>query len=35
MYVGTTFPSANGVEPPLGQSLDPFGQTLATGVYVG
>ncbi len=35
VYLGTGFPAANGSEPALWQSLDPFSQTLVNGVYVG
>jgi hypothetical protein len=35
VYLGTGFPATNGMEPSLNQSLDPFGQTLENGVYVG
>ncbi|QEL20259.1 FG-GAP-like repeat-containing protein [Limnoglobus roseus] len=35
VYRGSTVPQANGVEPPLLQEFDPFGVTLANGVFVG
>ncbi len=35
VYRGSTVPQANGIEPPLLQEFDPFGQVLANGVFVG
>lgn len=35
VYRGATFVQPNGVEPPVSQSLDPFGDELFNGVFVG
>ncbi len=35
VYRGATFVQPNGVEPPLAQTFDPFGDELFSGVFVG
>ncbi len=35
VYRGATIPQPNGMEPPLFQEFDPFGSTIADGVFVG
>ncbi|MFO0938680.1 MAG: FG-GAP-like repeat-containing protein [Gemmataceae bacterium] len=35
VYLGSSFPAANGTEPGLSQSFDPYSRVVTNGVFVG